>query len=257
MQGSTADRQAMADRIRHEHLHGDPKRRLVGWVIALAVIAGAVALIAVILPLLPTPGDDEAPEPANATEDYGFLLAPETDAAGEPIAVVLYEDFLCGSCRAFHDETGEFLTEQLEAGVISLEYRPIAFLLTASTDEYAQRAANAAVCVADEAGVEAYALMHDLLLEHQPEQGGAGLTDEQLTEFAAEAGATEAAECIEERTFEVWVGQALEASLAADVSVTPTVRVDGVNVVRLSDGQESIPGPEELEFAFDSLQEAQ
>ncbi|WP_170931424.1 thioredoxin domain-containing protein [Aeromicrobium sp. PE09-221] len=200
-------------------------------------------------------GDIAVPE--HATDDYGFMLTPDlvtgTDTGDvPPVNVQVFEDFLCPSCKAFHEESGAFLAEQVASGTISLTYQPFTFLLEASTDEYAQRAANAAACVADDAGVVAYAAMHDLLLQHQPAEGGPGLSDDQLLDFATQAGADDIAACIEERTFAPWVERALEAGRAADVTTTPTVRIGGMDVVRSTDGAESIPGPEELQFAIEA-----
>lgn len=196
--------------------------------------------------------------PENATDDYGFTLTPEIaqgvdDVAGDPVEVKLFEDFLCPSCKAFHDRSGPFLREQVEDGTISLTYHPFAFLLEASTDEYAQRAANAAACVGDAAGALAYADMHDLLMENQPEEGTDGLSDERLAELAEAAGADDVADCLADRTFTPWVEEALEEGRDADVSTTPTVRIAGADIVKSVDGEESIPGPEELEVAIDRV----
>lgn len=250
MHDDADDRRAVAARIRHDHVHGRARRRLVTSLVIVAVVAVAVAGV-IWFQLQPHDDDSDIAAPSSATDEHGFLLEPaEPDA--DPVEVVLYEDFLCESCSVFHEQSGEFLAAQLEEGRITLEYRPVAFLLTASTDEYTQRATNAAVCVGDEAGADAYAVMHRLLMENQPEQGGPGLTDEQLIGFAAEAGAADAAECITDRAFGAWVEEALHASLEADVRVTPTVRVNGLNIVRTSDGEESMPGPDELQFAIET-----
>ena len=252
MQDGTSDREALAARIRHEHRHGDPRRRALAWVVGIIVVAVVAVVGVTVAQLLPSGEDPDAiATPQHATEAHGFLLAPP-DAAATPVAVTLYEDFLCESCRAFHAESGTYLAEQVAAGAISVEYRPIVFLVSATTDEYAQRAANAAVCVADAAGVPAYVTMHGLLLAEQPAHGGPGLSDERLLELAAQAGATGIEDCVADRTFEPWLDAAIDEALAADVSVTPTVRIGDVNVVRLSDGRETVPGPAELQYAIDA-----
>lgn len=249
-------RQAIAERIRHDHRKTSTRTRITG---SLVVLLGVLACIALLI-WLQVNGDDDTAEvtvPAHATDDYGFTLTPEL-VGSEPsegtVPVSLYEDFLCPSCKVFHEESGPFLAEQVANGTITLTYHPFTFLLRNSTDEYTQRASNAAVCVGDQVGPVGYAKMHDLLLSNQPDQGGPGLSDEQLIAFAEEAGAEDIAECIEERTFTPWVEEALAAGQAAGVTVTPTVRINGMTVVRSDNGRESMPGPAELEFAIAAAQ---
>lgn len=258
-----SDRRELADRIRYEHLHGRGKRRAAG--LALGIVAAVVCVGLLAWFQLRSSGAlADVAVPEHADEDYGFVLTAELAAerAGdevpaksehEPVQVAVYEDFLCSSCKIFQEQSGDFLASQVQAGGIELSYRPIAFLDRASSDDYSRRAANAAVCVADRAGVAAYAAMHDLLLQNQPAQGGNGLSDERLGELAAEAGADDAAECIEAMTFEGWIDEALEAAADAEVSSTPTVRVDGTTVVRSTDGEESMPGPDELKYAIEAV----
>ena len=256
-----AERQALADKIRHDHAQTARRRRLV---MVLVVVAGVVvsALVIAWLQLRP---DTEAEAdtsgvavPDNSTDNYGFTLTPELasgsdDVAGTPIKVAIYEDFLCPSCKTFHDETGPFLTEQLTAGKISVTYQPFTFLLNSSTDEYAQRAANAAVCVGDSAGPVGYAAMHALLMKNQPAEGGAGLSDTTLIDYATQSGADDVTDCITDRTFDSWVAEALAAGQKAGITTTPTVTVDGHQVVRSIDGNETMPGPDEIEFALESV----
>lgn len=260
MSDGAQQRQELADKIRQSHLQSSRKLKIGSL---LLVSFGVIAcLFALYWFQLGSAGEASgAVVPDNATEDYGFELTQaifdgeDPDAApveGTP-RVQVYEDFLCESCKVFHEETGGFLTEQVSSGAITLSYHPFAFLLTQSTDEYSQRATNAAVCVADEAGVMAYATMHDLLLEHQPAEGGPGLTDEELIEFASEAGADNVADCIEDREFTPWIEEAMQAGLDAGVKETPTVRVDGLSVIKSGDGGTTMPGEAELEYAIRTL----
>ena len=256
MSDGNAQRQALADKIRHDHQRKARRRRSVATVLIVLVVLVALALLG--WRQLRAGGEEtDIAVPEHANDDYGFTLTPElagSEAAGTPVDVQIYEDFLCPSCKAFHEESGPFLAEQVANGTVSITYHPFTFLLEASTDEYAQRAANAAVCVADDAGVAAYATMHDLLLQNQPAEGGPGLTDDQLIAFATQAGAGDVTDCVADRTFTPWVERALEEGRAADVTTTPTVRISGMNVVRSDNGAESIPGPEELQFAIEAAQ---
>lgn len=247
-------RQELADSIRQKHRKETQRQRMVLSIfVTIGVLMSAASLIWIQLRANPT--DPEVLSPQNVTEDYGFALTPEMvsdklSADATPTEIKVYEDFLCPTCKVFHDQSGEFLEEQLAAGNITLTYHPIAFLVNASTDEYSQRATNAAVCVADQAGVLAYSQMHALLMENQPAQGGEGLSDQQLIAFAEQAGAGDISECVANRTFDPWLEAALKEAKRVDVSGTPTIRIDGVNVVKSVDGKESIPGPAELEIVL-------
>lgn len=250
-------RQELAEDIRRRHQKDTQRQRIV---LAVLVTLGVLVSAGLLVWMQLQPGAEEATAvvaPNNATEDYGFLLTPTLASGTEelstvPVEVELYEDFLCPSCKVFLEQSGEFLDEQLAEGNISVVYRPIVFLVTQSTDEYSQRATNAAVCVADQAGVVAYSAMHESLMLNQPEQGGPGLTDQELIDLGAAAGADDISDCVENRTFEPWLTEALKEAKRRDVSGTPTVRIEGVNVVRSDDGNVSIPGPAELEFAIEA-----
>lgn len=253
----TQTRQELAEKIRNEHVKSSRRFKLTTM---LFVLFGVLACVVVLVWIQIQPEDlDEATGPNNATESYGFKLTKEVLAGAEELEdsdanaaeVLLYEDFLCDSCKIFHEETGSYLTELVEQGKINLTFQPFTFLLTQSTDEYSQRASNAAVCVADSAGVLAYSKMHDLLMKNQPKQGGAGLSDEQLIQFAADSGADDVSECIKSRNFDTWVEEAMQAGLKAEVSSTPTVRVNGLNVVKQVDGKELMPGITEIDFALE------
>lgn len=252
----TEHSRALADKIRADHRHSSRKQRIRGGII---VVLGVLICLGVLLWLQIRPDPDAAKVPEHATEDYGFTLTPallrdeadtEEGESDELIPVSLYEDFLCDSCKIFHEESGPYLQQLIEDETISLTYYPFTFLVNDSTDEYAQRAANAAVCVADNAGVAAYANMHALLFENQPVRGGDGLSDETLIEYAQEAGADNVSDCITERVFDEWVEEALSAGMKADVTTTPTVRVGGLNVVKMIDGKETMPGPDEISVAI-------
>ncbi len=248
-------RQALADKIRDEHLHGTGRSKFGFKVLVVLVAVTAVAVMLWLQLAASGAADGDIAAPQNSTEQFGFLHTSDAAADGDPVSVTVYEDYLCPSCKIFHDETSAYLAEQVTAGTVEVEYRPFAFLVNASPDEYTQRAANAAACVADRGGVDEFIAMQDLLLANQPDEGAAGLTDDQLTEFAVQSGVDDAASCITDRTFESWVAQALDAAIDADVTSTPTIRVNDVTILRSADGKEVMPGLEEVQYAIEQLAE--
>ena len=227
-----AERVALAARMKAEQQAAERRRRQL-WVtggVALAVVLIVLASIAIYRSTSSAGGSDAA-APAHATADGG-LVAPGPTTDGEVPHVVVYADFLCPICGAFEAETGPWLAEQVAAGEIELEHRPIAILDEASSTDYSTRATNAAACVADEAGLEAFVAMHDELFAQQPEEGGPGLPDDTLVELAVDAGADQdaVASCIEDGSFDDWVAQVTDRASDDGVTGTPTVLVDGEQV---------------------------
>lgn len=161
--------------------------------------------------------------PEGASSDFGLVLG-EADA---PKSIVVYEDFLCPFCGQLEQTVGDQLDEQVEAGEVKVEYRPIPFL--AQRFDYSKEAANAFAVVLDSSGPEVAKAFHDRLFEDQPAETGPYPDDDQLVEWAVEAGADEDAvrPGIEDMSFEGWVDAAGDAASDADVNSTPTVLVDG------------------------------
>ncbi|AXT86576.1 hypothetical protein C6I20_16310 [Aeromicrobium sp. A1-2] len=246
-----------ASRLMQGHQIASRRRRLTTTaVVVIAVVASTFGAQKAL-----SARDGSAPDvaaPKHSTKDFGFRLTPALATAKkktEPaVTVALYEDFLCPSCRVFEERSGDFLRSAVEDGRIVIEYRPFTFLVGASTNRYAERASNAAACVADSAGVVAYADFHDRLYANQPKEGGDGPKDSKLIAWAKKAGAPDAAECIRDETFAAWVAQALAEGKSRGVSKTPTVSVNGSALqVAGQDGGTAIPGPDALEQAISSL----
>jgi protein-disulfide isomerase len=149
--------------------------------------------------------------------------------ADAPVAVDVYEDFQCPVCKAFEDSTGATLAQLVDDGTVQLRYHGMAFLDTSANDQYSTRALNAAAVVVDSAGSEAFQAFHDLLFANQPDEGGSGLTDDQLIEYATQAGASGAAveQDIRDLTYGDWVATVTDQASQDGVTGTPTVMVDG------------------------------
>ena len=77
-----------------------------------------------------------------------------------------------------------------------------------------------------------------------------GPEDDELAEFATQAGAGDVSECLRRETFTPWVEAALERGREEGVSGTPTVRIDGEDVSGAQEG--TIPGPPELQAAVEA-----
>lgn len=161
----------------------------------------------------------------------GSAIEAETGAivVGEGADEVdLWMDFYCPHCQDFEDQYGPTMSELVDAGAITLRVHPVALasLNAASGTEFSARAASAMYCVADEGGQAAYDFMAAVAATHPT---GQGLSNDELAQFAADAGAPGAAECIEDETYTDFVkSQAQELPESPEGSAgTPTLIVNG------------------------------
>jgi protein-disulfide isomerase len=251
-------RAARAEQMRKEREKADRKQRNV---ITIAIVAVVIALIAVGGWGIKVASDKnkdatELTTPNNVNKDYGIVYdqeaatgTPPAADAPEPVRVQLYEDFLCPGCGALEQTAGPFLTSAVESGEIEIEYRPYSFLLQQSTNEYSQRAWNAAACVNDKSGPKAFKDYHDLLFANQPEEGGAGPEDAELIDFAKQVGVTGIDACIKNKKFSPWIVDAREKGMDDGVSGTPTIRIDGKDV---SGADNTIASVADIQAAIDA-----
>ncbi|TYP86934.1 DsbA family protein [Blastococcus xanthinilyticus] len=204
---------------------GRRQRTLLGSVVAAVVVVVVVGVVIAVQTGRSSTAAD-APVPAGTVADGTAIPVGEADA---PVTVDVYEDFQCPFCAQLEAATGRTLEQLAADGDALVRYRPVAFLDHASADEYSTRALNAAGVVLDAAGVDAFVEFHGLLFGDQPAEGGPGLSDDQLVEYAARAGATGAAveEGIRDLRFADWTERVTEAWSQAGITSTPTVLVDG------------------------------
>jgi protein-disulfide isomerase len=143
--------------------------------------------------------------------------------------VDVWTDPICPACGMFEQLYGDTLDSLVDDGTITLRMHPVAFLDDASNGtNYSSRAANATYCVADSSRDAARRFTRQLFA-NQPAEGSAGLTDDQLTDLAAQSGADVSA-CITDLRFSSYVTAAtksLPSAPGTDRRGTPTVIVDG------------------------------
>ena len=226
-----AESQAAASRaaaIRAAQERQERRRRsLVVTAVGVLVLAIVLVIGYVVQSSRDTAGQS-APAPSGAVGGYAVPAGPST----APVKVAVYEDFLCPFCGQFEAASRDALEKQVEAGQVQIQYHVVNFLDRSSTTEYSTRAANALAVVLDTSGPQVAKRFHDLLFEHQPEEGSAGLSDARLVAYAVQAGATKSAvqPGITDRTYEQWVNNVNDQASKDGVNQTPTVRVDGKTV---------------------------
>ena len=235
--GAAAERAAA---IRAEHERKERRTRAV--VVGSVVVAMLIIVVAIAVALQQGGGEGQTSTPPDNVVDEYALAMGDDDA---PVEVTVYEDMMCPYCGLFEQVSSDRLKEYAESGDVQVRYHVVSFLDRASEDRYSTRAANALAVVLDTAGREAAVAFHDALFENQPEEGGAGLSDEQLIEMAVEAGASEDAirGPIEDLKFEPWVENATEEWSKRGFTGTPAVAVDGEKV-EFTDAQDLLENTE-------------
>ena len=217
-----ASERAAAIRAEHER----KERRSRALVVAAAVIGVLLVVVAIAVGLNAggsTEGQTSSP-PDNVVDEYALAMGDN----GAPVTVTVYEDMMCPYCGLFEQVSSDKLKEYAESGDVEVRYHVVSFLDRASEDRYSTRAANALAVVHDTAGPEVAVEFHDALFANQPEEGGAGLSDEQMIDMAVEAGADEKAITgpIADLKFEPWVEDSTEAWSKRGHTGTPTVTVN-------------------------------
>jgi protein-disulfide isomerase len=205
---------------------GEPTSAMAG--VILAVVTAVVGVGAMVQVARVGWGDPSAGVPQGTADRYGI---PRGDADA-PVTVTVYEDFQCPFCAHLEAHVEGLLADEVQKGNVHVVYRPVAFLDHESTTDYSSRAQNAAACVQDLGGEKAFVEMHASLFAEQPPEGSAGLTDERLTELAADTGVRELVPgvCISRLVFEDWGRDATDQASKDGVIVLPEVLVNGEKV---------------------------
>jgi protein-disulfide isomerase len=208
------------------------RRAIVGGVVAAVVLVVAV-VVTIVVQTGRTATSVQAAVPAHTVDDGTTVVVGSSDA---PVTVDLYEDFQCPNCKIFEDASGSTLASLVADGTVQAHYHGMAFLDTSANDDYSTRALNAAAAVLDAGGPDAFAAFHDLLFADQPAEGGSGLTDDQLVQYARQAGVTGATveRQIRDLTYGDWVKNSTDQASKDGVTGTPTVLVGGVELSDLT-----------------------
>ncbi|MBD8478041.1 DsbA family protein [Microbacterium sp. CFBP 8794] len=148
-----------------------------------------------------------------------FVRVGATDAS---VTLSLYEDFSCPHCQEYETAVGPTLDELVATGEVAVVYHPIRVVTN-----YGNRAGSAATCVAEgdpdmwptaHAGLFA---LHDATTD--------GWSNDQLRDYLVSQGVTTPSvlECVEEGRYENWIDANTDAALAAGVTATPTLMING------------------------------
>lgn len=167
------------------------------------------------------------PSPGATTAFALDEIGIKASAAGEPIQLVVYFDFMCPFCNQFETNYGAKMKSLANEEKITVEYRALGFLdrFSGGTN-YSSRAGAAAACVA-ETSPDKYQAFLDKLFEKQPAENSKGLNNATLANYAKEVGAADITSCVDNKTFRPFVANTTALASNHGVSATPTVFMDG------------------------------
>jgi protein-disulfide isomerase len=194
---------------------------VIGVSAAVVVVLAVLATVVVLL-------NNQATDPGTAPTSE--IVNQETGAisfgSGED-EIDTFVDFMCPVCGQFEDAYGEQLQTAAANDEITLNIHPVSILNRLSTTgEFSSLSASSMYCVAEEAP-DAALDYFNLLFQNQPAENSAGLSAEDMSALAEQAGAGAAAECIADGTYMKFVDSQTKSQ---EISGTPTVEVNGTRI---------------------------
>jgi protein-disulfide isomerase len=191
-----------------------------------------------------TPDPVVTPDSAVINSETGAIAVGDGDQTMDT-----YIDFMCPVCNQFEQTYGEAIQALVTDGTITLNIHPISILDRASQGtEYSTRAANAMYCVAAADGAAAVPFMQ-AMFANQPEEGTAGLTDEQILAIAAGVGVTGIDSCVNDGEYSGYVTSMTEKTPVAPGASgigTPTIAINGEVIAN-----STLPAPAQLGTLFE------
>ncbi|MDO8106642.1 thioredoxin domain-containing protein [Isoptericola sp. b441] len=210
---------------------------------------------------LVTPPDGAGAAAPGASPSSGVTLGPagltsdwpqNGDFAGNPVVVSVYFDPMCPYCGHFEQQSGKLLDQLRASGEIVIDSHPLSFLDRSSAGtNYSTRVANAAWTLAEKAPDAYFGFLEGVFADGvQPQEGTAGLTDDQIAQIALSAGAPkDVVDTFTDGTYTWWVAQATDiASQDLGSIATPDVMLNGVSISKTVD----IYDPTALKAAIDA-----
>ncbi|MGV9827137.1 DsbA family protein [Gordonia sp. NPDC003429] len=224
------------------------KRRSLLMKIGAAVVLVALAVGIGVWIVVSHESSTGSSDTVSVATDGAFRVTTAPKGTTPPVVVTVIEDFQCPVCRQFETQFGAAM-EQIRANPkVAVDYKPIAILDRMSTTNYSSRAANASACVAESTGGDdnfsTWLKFHNALYAQQPEEGGSGLTNDELNSIAKQSGATNVKQCIDDNQFGGWVKNNTQKVLDSGVNATPTIQINGQQV--------QLSSPEALLAAVDA-----
>ncbi len=175
--------------------------------------------------------DTSGPVPAGVTSTKGYPFG----SVQTPV-LDIWEDFQCPNCGGFEAANKTKIEDLISQGKAKVVYHTWNFLDAnnvnnpAATQQSSTRAAIAAACAWDQGK---FLQMHDQIYANQPSDEATGWTDQQLEQFAKDAGVPDTAtfdQCLSSRRYSAFISQVNAQADQQQITGTPTFLVNGVVV---------------------------
>jgi protein-disulfide isomerase len=212
------------------------QRRL--WFFSAAV---AIAVVAASILILVNRGGGSNLSAVVAAAPLETTIAANGTTIGDPnapITVVEYGDFQCPGCAQFaQSDQAKLIDEYVATGKIRFEYHPFSFLdhtlsldaggsVTASGDGESVRAAEAALCAADQGKFWQY---HDTIYANYDGENQGAYSEARLVDMAKLIGLDTSTftTCLDQGTHKAEVESLYAQAVQSGVTQTPSFGVNG------------------------------
>ena len=244
---------AKAKAMREQAKKGEKRKRLV---IQASVVLGSLTVVGIVAAAIINGANTASVSgltPKNFSFDDGIKLGANaapytaestptvapTPGAKAPVNIKVYLDYQCPVCKNFESANTDQIKSWLDSGYATLEVHPISFLDgKASPNEYSSRAANAAICVAENSPNQFFAF-NKALFENQPAELTPGPNNDELFKRAQSVGVmaeSKIKSCIDAKSYGDWIKKTTSTVLDSkyvvpgskiQVGGTPTIVVNG------------------------------
>ncbi|RFU85885.1 hypothetical protein DY218_15180 [Streptomyces triticagri] len=209
------------------------ERRRRTLIVASAVVC-VLGLAAVVGIVAANSGDDK--------ESAGPVVEPKGAAGKDNLAIpvgkpeakstlTIWEDFRCPACAQFEAQYSPTINELAGKGLLKVEYHLATIIDGNMGGTGSRNAANAAVCAQDAGRFTEY---HDVLYKNQPQESDDAFAEnDHLLDLAGKVDGLDSGtfkKCVEDGTYEGWVGESNKAFQNGGFRGTPTVLLDGKDI---------------------------
>jgi protein-disulfide isomerase len=243
-----------ARELRDRHQASESRKRLIIQISVVVVILAIVAVIVLAFTTSPSTKDGAVPKVAAVYSKGGIKVGKDlkaftststptaTPTAGETPRVVpnikIYLDYQCPYCANFEAANAAQIKEWVASGSATVEIHPITFLDNASANHYSSRAANAAICVAENSP-DSFFEYNAKLFANQPAEGSAGPENSQLFDYATALNVQNSGDvkkCIEGNSYQKWIADTTTSLLGQKIPETD-YKLEGTPFVMVNNHQ--------------------
>ncbi|WP_343245221.1 thioredoxin domain-containing protein [Streptomyces sp. SID14478] len=232
-EGKRAARERLAAE-REKQKAAEKRRRTLIVGAAVVCVLGLAAVIGV---AAANSGDDSSSDtsgavvaPKGATGKDDLAIPVGKDSAKSTLTV--WEDFRCPACKSFEDTYRSTIHELTDSGQLKVEYHTVTLIDANMRGTGSLRAGNAAACAQ---GAGKFSGYHDVLYENQPEESDDAFADNgKLIDLAKKVDGLVTdtfKSCVDDGTHDGWINKSYKAFGDAGYSGTPTVLLNGKNIM--------------------------